>query len=77
MKNPLKDLMNKRNWTYADLSSVGQVSMSTIYKIREGESKKIHKNIIDLVEAIGEDPDKFKKDYREFRKNKRKRLLRQ
>jgi transcriptional regulator with XRE-family HTH domain len=77
MKNPLKELMKKRGWTYADLSSVGQVSMSTIYKIREGESKKIHKNIINLVEAIGEDPEKFKKDYREFRKDKRKRLLRQ
>jgi len=77
MKNPLKELMKERGWTYADLSSVGQISMSTIYKIREGESKKIHKNIINLVEAIGEDPEKFKKDYREFRKDKRKRLLRQ
>jgi predicted transcriptional regulator len=77
MKNPLKELMKERGWTYADLSSVGQISMSTIYKIREGESKKIHQNIIDLVEEIGKNPEKFKKDYQEFRKEKRRTMLRQ
>ncbi|PTX14563.1 hypothetical protein SAMN04488598_1802 [Halanaerobium congolense] len=77
MKNPLKELMEKRSWTYADLSSVAQVSMSTIYKIREGESGKIHQNILDLVETIGKDPEKFKNDYQEFRKEKRRAILRQ
>lgn len=77
MENPLKELMKKKNWTYADLSSVAQVSMSTIYKIREGESRKIHKNIINLVEEIGENPETFENIYQQFREEKKKRLLRQ
>jgi transcriptional regulator with XRE-family HTH domain len=77
MKNPLKDLMEKKNWTYTDLSIIADVSRGTIYKVREGDTKELNKNILNLVKEIGEDPEKFKKDYQKFRKEKKKAILRQ
>jgi hypothetical protein len=69
--------MEKKNWTYTDLSIIADVSRGTIYKVREGDTKELNKNILNLVKEIGEDPEKFKKDYQKFRKEKKKAILRQ
>ena len=71
----LKKLMRENDWTYSDLATLADVSNSTIYKTLQGSRTTVNRNILNLVEEIGEDPQKFSKKYQEFRVAKRKELL--
>ena len=77
MENPLKKLMRENDWTYNNLGTLTDVSNSTIYKTLKGSRAKINRNILNLVEELGEDPQKFNKKYKEFRAAKRKELINQ
>jgi len=77
MENPLKKLMRENDWTYSDLGTLTDVSNSIIYKTLQGSRTTVNRNILNLVEEIGEDPQKFSKKYQEFRAAKRKELINQ
>lgn len=74
-KNPLREIMKKRNWTYQDFATVTGTSSSTIYKNLEGSNIEINENILETLNKLGYDPEKLKKEYQEYRQQKQKKLL--
>lgn len=75
MKNPLKELMEEKNWTYSDLIVVADTCETTIYKHLQGSMTKVSENILAVVDQLGMDREVFKDDYQKFRMQKRKELL--
>jgi predicted transcriptional regulator len=69
--------MRENNWTYSDLAMLADVCDSTIYKTLQGSTATVNRNILNLVEELGEEPQKFSKKYQEFRAAKRKELINQ
>jgi len=69
--------MRENNWTYSDLAMLADVCDSTIYKTLQGSTATVNRNILNLVEELGEEPQKFSKEYQEFRAAKRKELINQ
>ena len=77
MKNPVKELMEQRGWTYGDLSAAAGICNSTIYKNLSGSMTKVNSNILKVVEQIGRDPKKFEKKYQKFREEKKNAIINQ
>jgi predicted transcriptional regulator len=64
MDNPLKKLMRENDWTYSDLAMLANICNSTIYKNLKGSTATVNRNILNLVEELGEEPQKFSKNIR-------------
>jgi len=77
MNSPVKELMQRKGWNYSDLATAAGVCNSTIYKNICGSSRKVNASILNLVEELGEDPQKFSNKYQEFKAAKRKELINQ
>jgi transcriptional regulator with XRE-family HTH domain len=71
MINPLKRIKKKHNWTIQDFAVVCDLSSSSVYKNLEGSNFEITDRILDTLGKMGYDPEKIKKEYAQFREEKR------
>jgi predicted transcriptional regulator len=75
VKNPVKELMEEKDWTYSDLIVIADVCESTIYKNLQGSMVEVSEKILKVVDELGMDREAFKDQYQSFRREKRKELL--
>ena len=75
MKNPVKEVKEKQNWTIQEFASVTLMSFSAAYNCLNGNTKRINQRILKALEQLGYDPDKVEKEYQEFRAAKQQELM--
>lgn len=75
MVNPLVEIKEQKNWTIQDFAVITNTSSSTIYKNLEGSMFEITGRILKTLETLGYDPEGISKEYQEFRKGRRKKLI--
>lgn len=77
MKNPIKKIKEKEDITLQQFAIISDVSSSTIYKLVEGSTIKISSKVLQACKELGYDPEEIKREYREFRKDKKQKILNQ
>lgn len=77
MENPLKKLMQEKDWTYSDVIVVTDTCETTIYKHLQGSMTEPSEKILKVVDELGQDREVFKNKYQQFRNEKRKAILKQ
>ncbi len=75
MRNPIKKIQQKNNWSIQELASVTNIGFSTAYNCLNGTTQKINVNILKAIKVLGYDPEEIKKEYQEFRAAKQQELL--
>ena len=75
MKNPIKEIKKKNNWSIQQFASAADISFTTAYKCLNGITQKINGNILEAIKVLGYDPEEIKKEYQKFRQAKQQELL--
>lgn len=73
--NPLKAARLRKGLKQRDLAVIGDCSSIAIYHLEIGERKQVSKKMIKMYNAVGLNGEQLAKDYQEWRKVHRQRLL--
>ena len=75
MKNPIKEIKQKNNWSIQQFASAADISFTTAYNCLNGTTQKINGNILEAIKVLGYDPEEIKKEYQKFRQAKQQELI--
>ena len=73
--NPIKQVREKAGLTRNELSKVAGVGYSTIASLEKGRQNSINENVLQALEQLGQEPDKLKAEYEQYRENEKKAIL--
>lgn len=74
MKHPLREIREKYNFTQCDVATMADMYQPHIAELEAG-GLKVSKKILDVVDELGEDREKFLEKDAAFRKIRRAKLL--
>ena len=77
MKNPIQRIKDENNWTSNDIIILSGCSPSTIYANLSGTLDRVSECLLEGLEEAGYNTLKIKKEYAEFRRERKKELLKE
>ena len=73
--NPIKKARQKIGLSRNELSKVAGVGYSTIASLEKGRQNSINENVLQALEQLGQEPDRLKAEYKQYRENEREEIL--
>ncbi len=67
--DPFSRIMKEKNMTYEEMAILLDIDTNRIYEFKKGRYRNIPKNAAELFTLFGENPDKIREEYRDYRKN--------
>jgi transcriptional regulator with XRE-family HTH domain len=77
LNNPLIEIRKEKKITISDMAILSDMSVITIQRVENGNSKSIPAAVLNTIEGWGYDSEKVQDDYSSWRKHKIKQLQEQ
>ena len=73
--NPIIKVRQEMGLTRNELSKLAGVGYSTLASLEQGRQNSINEDILQALEQLGQEPDRLKAEYAQYRENEREEIL--